>query len=157
MSTDPKRIIRSVVEGDIVPENLTRDDGVTQLKTAVTLDYPPHILLRDWIVAQNYDYVFTVSRIRDDHKRRVQEVPKLYDGLYGLHAWAIQKYDDEAIDDTWRYKMITEIRRIFDNNNSDTNPYCQYYIGDVSDEDVKVNGTILYKTTFTIVYKQYET
>lgn len=129
---------------------LTKDDGAAKARWKVMEEYPPWILVRDFFVAQGYDLLFTVSRLREEAQRIIQDVPMQYEGRYPVKIWAIAKTGIDGV--KLREKAFGEVKRVFKENPVGS----RQSLNILEDDDRPLGGYMLYSSTLNVRKTVYE-
>ena len=143
---DSKQWLKELVEDELNPNALTKDNGSTKAKYVVIFALPPWIILTDYLKTNNYDVVFPVQQQIVTPTRHHQHVPIHYVGLYTVGIWCIDK--PGITGEKLRWKAWLELKRIFEEN-----PVYHaqpQVIKAVRDKDAKYGETILYYTELLI-------
>ena len=93
---------------------LLKSDGKTHATYTVLTAKPPWILLKDFLLTQKYDLLFTVKRNSESGYRFSQNVPINYKGTYEIGVWTIDKQSVDG--DGLRDQAVEEALRIIEDN-----------------------------------------
>lgn len=149
MGTDPLET-HAILLRSIPGTSLTDDDG-NNVKTVVQYTTSPTVILRDSIIQQNVDLMFTVDYVRVDAKRRLQSVPYTFDIRLQVGLWLIDKPTESITGEKLRWKAIEAVRDIYDGDADDW----KCVISEESD-DRMVDGQKLLNYNFIVRHKTFK-
>lgn len=145
MGDDPKADLVDLIQ--TISTLTTEDDAASQY--VVTYEFPPKVLLSDYLIGKHLDTVLTVGRVQVTPLRHVQNVPLLYTGDFNVGIWIrdIREGDkDLVIGEKLRWKYIEELRSIFRSNATNQR------IKEEVEDDMQVAGVRLYHTILVITH-----
>lgn len=145
--TDPKDDLVDLLEANITAASLV-DNNSDQARFVVTMARPPLVLLKDWILKQKFDLVYTVAKARAIALRHTQNVPKNYQGDFIIGVWTINK-KARVTGEKLRWLAVEDLRTLFRNNPSNQR------IGFEEDNDQLISDVQVYNTNLTIVHDDY--
>lgn len=150
MPEDVRKTLRDLIVAQITAGSIT-DDGGGLASFHILFELPPLTLLRDFLLSQSFSALITVGRMRVTPKRIINGVPLIYDGVYPVSTWCVDKNGITGI--KLKHKLDAEVESIFEDN---PGSFSQL-VGGIEDDDHKVGSTMLYNTRFLIKHKRYST